>query len=133
MSALLGKNKNRKEEKEKAVSQEKSEKAVKKTVSDLEVRSYQIIKEPSVTEKAIDLNKNNQYVFKVYPSANKTEIKKAVELLYKVTVTKVRTIHMPPKRRRLGRREGWQKGLKRGYRKAVVTLKGGDKIETIPE
>lgn len=87
-----------------------------------------ILKEPHVSEKATDLTKKDWYAFKVYPEANKVEIKKAVEELYGVDVISVRIINIPKKKRRLGRIEGWRKG----YKKAAVRLKAGQKIEVLP-
>jgi len=126
----------KKEEKvTKAVAKEKASKTAKDLTgksSKAVVRAYQIVKEPHITEKATFLNQQNKYVFKVYPSANKKEIKKAVETLYGVKVVKVHILHSAPKKRRLGRWDGWKNGLKRGYKKAIVTLKEGDKIEIVP-
>lgn len=94
-------------------------------------RVYDIIKEPHITEKAGYLAEQNKYVFKVYPKANKTEIKKAVEALYETKVKKVSILRVAPKKRRVGRTEGWRGGLKKGLKKAIVTLKEGEKIEII--
>lgn len=94
-------------------------------------RVYDIIKEPHIAEKASYLAEQNKYVFKVYPKANKTEIKKAIEALYETKVKKVNITHMPPKKRRIGQTEGWRGGLKKGFKKAIVTLKEGEKIEVI--
>lgn len=80
---------------------------------------------PQVTEKATELAEKNQYIFKVLPSANKTEVKKAVESLYGVEVTAVRMIKVPSKKRRLGQHQGWKKG----YKKAIIKVKEGQKIE----
>jgi len=91
--------------------------------------AYRILKTPHVTEKATDLVKKNQYVFKVFPEANKTEIKKAIEDLYGVDVESVKTINVPRKQRRLGRIKGWRKG----YKKAIVKIKEGQKIEVMPK
>lgn len=96
------------------------------------VEAYKAIKSPHVTEKSTDLGEKNKYVFKIYYDTNKIEVKKAIESFYKVNVEKVNIVHIPPKKRRLGRREGWRHGLKRGYKKAIVTLKQGDSIEIIP-
>ena len=90
--------------------------------------AYRILKAPQVTEKATELAKQNQYVFKVYPGANKIEIKKAIEDLYEVDVLDVKIIKVPRKRRRLGRIRGWRKG----YKKAIVKIKEGQKIEVLP-
>jgi len=89
---------------------------------------FKILIEPHITEKTTDLEKKNQYVFKVFPKANKTEIKKAIEDLYKVEVLDVKIINVPKKRRRLGRISGWKKG----YKKAIVKIKEGQKIEVLP-
>ena len=89
---------------------------------------FKILIEPHITEKTTDLEKKNQYVFKVFPKANKTEIKKAIEDLYKVEVLDVKIINVPKKRRRLGRISG----LKKGYKKAIVKIKEGQKIEVLP-
>ena len=62
-----------------------------------------ILKAPHITEKATNLAEKNQYVFKVWGKANKNEIKKAIESLYKVKVMDVKIINVPAKRRRLGR------------------------------
>jgi len=90
--------------------------------------AYRILKTPQVTEKATDLVKKNQYVFKVYSRANKNEVKKAIESVYGVDVISVRIINVPAKRRRLGRQRGWRKG----YKKAIVKIKTGQKIEVLP-
>jgi large subunit ribosomal protein L23 len=131
--------KNKKEEKKtEEVSEEKQktvepERRIKKqTPKKALVEAYQIIREPHITEKATYLGERNKYIFKIYPKANKIEVKKAIESLYPVKVEKVNIIHSAPKKRRLGKFDGWRQGLKKGYWKAVVTLKKGDKIEIIP-
>ena len=98
----------------------------------MKIQIYQIIKEPHITEKAGTLSEKNKYVFKVYPKANKVEVKKAIESLYGVKVRKVHMVHTAPKKRRLGRHQGWRQGLKKGFKKAIVSLKEGDKIELLP-
>ncbi|KPJ55009.1 hypothetical protein AMJ47_02440 [Parcubacteria bacterium DG_72] len=91
--------------------------------------AWKVLAEPHITEKATYLEKDNKYVFKVFVKANKTEIKKAVESLYGVNVEKVAIINIPRKKRRAGRqREGWRKG----YKKAVVEIQKGQKIEIMP-
>lgn len=90
--------------------------------------AYRILKTPQVTEKATALVGKNQYVFKIQPRANKVEIKKAVEDLYGVDVISVKIIKVPRKKRRLGRISGWRKG----YKKAIVKIKEGQKIEVLP-
>ena len=89
--------------------------------SDLE-----IIRKPMVTEKVTRLQeKLNQYVFEVAPSANKIEIKRAVEERFEVKVTKVRTINTRGKLKTLGRFTG----RRPDWKKAIVTLAAGEKIE----
>ena len=89
--------------------------------------SYEAIKEPHISEKASFLSEMNQYTFEVLPRYNKNEIKNAVEGIYGVNVTSVNIIRIPPKKRRLGKTEGFRKS----YKKAVVTIKEGQKIEII--
>lgn len=91
-------------------------------------QAYRVLKEPHVTEKATDLLQKNQYVFKVLARTNKIEIKKAVEDTYGIDVVSVRIIKIPKKRRRLGKIEGWRGG----YKKAVVKIAQGQKIEVLP-
>jgi len=88
-----------------------------------------VLEKPHVTEKATDLTKNNQYVFKVFPRSNKKEITKAIEDLYGVDVVSVKIVNIPRKARRLGRVEGWRKG----YKKAIIKVKEGQKIEVLPK
>lgn len=90
--------------------------------------AWRALKTPQVTEKATGLVGQNQYVFKVWPRANKVETKKAIEDLYGVDVISVKIIKVPRKRRRLGRISGWRKG----YKKAIVKIKEGQKIEVLP-
>lgn len=90
--------------------------------------SWRILKGPHITEKGTDLNKENKYVFRVYSESNKKEIKKIISALYNVDVLSVRIINIPPKSRRLGRTSGWRQG----YKKAIITIKKGQKIELLP-
>ncbi len=94
---------------------------------DIPAEYYDILKEPHLTERATDLMKENKYVFKISSSANKIQVRKAVENLYGVLVTKVNVISIPRKKVRYGRGSGF----KSGYRKAIVTLKEGDRIEMV--
>ena len=87
-----------------------------------------VLKEPQVTEKATDLVQKNQYVFKVFPDSNKKNIKRAIEDLYGIDVVSVKVINVPRKARRLGRVEGWRKG----YKKAIIRIAQGQKIEVLP-
>jgi len=90
--------------------------------------AYKILKEPHISEKATILTEQNKYIFKVYPDANKIETKKAVENLYGVRVKNVNMINIPKKRKVIR----GIKGTKSGYKKAIVTLEKGYKIELLP-
>jgi len=89
--------------------------------------SYDAIKQPHISEKASYLAEKNQYIFEILPNYNKQEVKKAVEGIYNVDVLSVNIIKIPAKKRRLGRTEGFRKA----YKKAVVTIKEGQKIEIL--
>jgi len=78
-----------------------------------------------ITEKNTVLQAQGKYVFEVAGAANKHQVKQAVEKAFKVEVTAVNVMTVPGKTRRLGRREV----LTQSWKKAVVTLKLGDKIE----
>ena len=88
--------------------------------------SVDIIQAPLITEKgSLLVEQSNQVLFKVRPDANKIEIKKAVEELFKVTVLKVRVNRYMGKFRRVGK----HMGRLPQWKKAYVTLKEGDKID----
>ena len=109
----------------KVVKKTTPKKLVKSKTSSFEGFAYRVLKFPHITEKATILAQNNQYVFIVYNDVNKIEIKKAVELLYGVKVLKVRIIKTPKKRIRVGKSFGWKKA----YKKAIVRIKDGQKID----
>ncbi|MCM8815566.1 MAG: 50S ribosomal protein L23 [Candidatus Omnitrophica bacterium] len=88
---------------------------------------YQIIKYPLITEKATALEGQNKYLFVVDKKARKTQIKMAIEQIYKVTVMKVAVVRMPAKKKRY---RWFSEGYTSSYKKAIVTLKEGDKIAT---
>ena len=88
---------------------------------------FPVLEEPHISEKTTNLGKENRYVFKVYPKANKTEVKKAIESVYGVDVLAVNIIKIPRKKRRFKKTFGF----KRGYKKAIVHIKEGQKIETL--
>lgn len=90
---------------------------------------YKVMLKPHITEKSMRLADNNQYTFKVRRDASKEEIKGAVEEIYGVNVVKVRVINVRKKERILGRTRGWKKGFK----KAIVKVKKGQKIEFMPK
>ena len=85
-----------------------------------------IIKAPIITEKSTALASDEKtYVFKVDVKANKSQIKDAVEKIFNVKVESVNTVNVHPKKKRVGRHAG----MTNKYKKAIVTLKDGNKIE----
>ena len=84
-----------------------------------------IIKAPIITEKTAALNENNVVTFSVDVKANKTQIKQAIEAIFKVKVESVNVINVHPKKKRVGRYSGYTKKVK----KAIVKLKEGSSIE----
>ncbi|MBI1849692.1 MAG: 50S ribosomal protein L23 [Planctomycetes bacterium] len=89
--------------------------------------SHHVIVRPLVTEKGVfDAESKNHYYFKVHRDANKIQIKKAVQELFNVTVLGVNTIVRKGKPGRVG-----TLGNRKDWKKAIVTLKEGDKIEFI--
>ena len=91
--------------------------------------SRDIVLKPLITEKSMGNAQINKYTFEVDPKANKIEIRKAIEDIFKVKVTKVNTVKMPRKRRVRFDKKGRHIGFTRLRKKAVVTLKEGDAIE----
>lgn len=96
-----------------------------KEIKNINQIAYRILVEPWITEEATRIAELNKYIFKVAKNADKKEIKKAIEEVYGVTVTTVNTINIPAKKRMRGAKAGW----KSGHKKAIVTVKEGDKIE----
>ncbi|MBN1190007.1 MAG: 50S ribosomal protein L23 [Dehalococcoidales bacterium] len=86
---------------------------------------YEVLRRPLVTEKGTLLQAQNKYAFEVSDKANKLQVKQAVEMAFKVTVTGVNVITVRGKEVRVGRRQI----VKSHWKKAVVTLKAGDKIQ----
>ncbi|HEX3218461.1 MAG TPA: 50S ribosomal protein L23 [Candidatus Limnocylindria bacterium] len=85
-----------------------------------------VLLRPVISEKSVIETERNNYTFAVARDANKFQIKAAVEEQFKVDVLGVRVISVRPKQKRRGRR---QLGTVPGWRKAVVTIAGGQKIE----
>lgn len=85
-----------------------------------------IIIAPIITEKTADLSQNlNTYTFEVKKSANKTEIKQAIEKIFNVKVESVHTINTATKKKRVGKYQGNTKSIK----KAIVKLSEGSSLE----
>ncbi|MFN3301549.1 MAG: 50S ribosomal protein L23 [Patescibacteria group bacterium] len=84
-----------------------------------------ILIRPIITEKASLLEKEGKYTFEVSPKANKIEIKKAIEKIYKVKPLKINIIKLKGKQVR----SGWISGRRKNWKKAIVTLRKGEKID----
>jgi large subunit ribosomal protein L23 len=90
------------------------------------MNKWEIIKGPIITEKSNDLLENeSKYTFKVALEANKVEIKQAIESIYNVKVLDINTVRVLPKRRRVGKYEGYRPA----YKKAIVKLAENEKID----
>jgi large subunit ribosomal protein L23 len=89
------------------------------------VNSRQVIIRPIVSEKSYALIAQNKYTFRVHPDAHKTQIRHAVQEIFDVQVTDVKTMKVRPK----PKRRGYTAGRTRGWKKAVVQLAPGDRIE----
>ena len=101
----------------------------KETIAASAIKVPAVLVSPRISEKANSLLRQNKYVFNVQSGANKVEIKKAVESAYKVRVIQVNILNTEGKKRNYGRMSGRMSDFK----KAVVTLKTGDKIEGVNE
>ncbi len=134
---LFGK---KKKDSDKAVEEKKvvkkkvaTKKSVKKSdkkkskpfISENAEMAYRLVVQPWVTEKTQNLSADNKYVFKVRFGAEKGKVKEAIENLYNIEVEKVNIVNIPPKKKRFGRIVGKRSAIK----KAIVTVKRGQKIE----
>ena len=90
-----------------------------------DTKYLEIIKAPVITEKSEIARNEGKYTFKVDPRANKLEIKEAIEKIFNVKVTSIRTLNVKPKKRRVGR----YTGLTNRVKKAMVTLADGQTID----
>lgn len=88
-----------------------------------------VIIAPRITEKSMADALANQYTFVVHPHATKTQIRHAVEEIFKVNVTKINTVNVRGKARNFARRGVKTSGKQSDTKKAIVTLKAGQKIE----
>lgn len=87
--------------------------------------AYRVLIEPWITEESTRLMEIGKYVFKIGKRSGKKDVERAVKEVYGVEPLSVNTINIPRKFRMQGRIEGW----KSGFKKAIVTLKEGDKID----
>jgi len=91
-----------------------------------EGKALNIIQKPILTEKSTNLNQFNQYSFKVNLKANSLEIKNAIEKIFKVKISKINTSIVRGKPKTF---KGVS-GIKKKYKKAIITLKEGETIDT---
>ncbi len=132
--AIFGKNKNKDEKKEENVLDMVQEDT--KTIASTPVVSkdntgsaHRVLKNHHLSEKTNLLSGTGRYVFRVASKANKIEVKKAIEKVYDVHVTKVNIVNVLGKSRRQGR----IKGQTQNWKKAIVTLKDGERIAGLAE
>ena len=91
----------------------------------MKLMAHDIIVRPIVTEKSSRMMEENKYTLEIHPQANKTEVRKAVETVFKVKVEKVHTLKVRSKPKRMG----VFLGKSRAWKKAIVTLAEGERIE----
>ena len=91
----------------------------------MDTKYLELNKAPLITEKSRNEEQNGVYTFLCDPKATKTEIKNAVEKIFKVKVVEISTLNTKPKKKRVGR----YTGLSNRCKKAIVTLKAGQTIE----
>lgn len=113
--------------KEEAAQEIKKEREILPEITKVEDKVIFHLIKPHLTEKTTFLSGQNKYVFWVKNDSNKVEVRKAVEKLYKVKVENVNIINPKPKKIRIGRISG----IRTVFKKAVVTLPPGQKIEVI--
>jgi len=94
------------------------------------LKARDIIVRPIITEKTMrNQTENNAFTFEVAKGTNKTEVKQAIEQIFKVKVEKVNILNVRPKSKRMGKYEG----KTRAYRKAIVKLTAGQEIDLFAE
>lgn len=96
-----------------------------------DLRLEDVIRRPLITEKNTILMELGQYSFEVSPQANKIQIRAAVEKTFNVTVKAVNTLNVKPRKksRTASRRGGRIEGTQAGWKKAIVTLAPGERID----
>lgn len=90
-----------------------------------QISTFSVLLRPLITEKGTLISEQNKYAFQVVKNANKLQVKAAVEQAFDVHVLKVNTMVMPGKSKRVGR----SKGMTAEWKKAIVTLAEGERIE----
>jgi large subunit ribosomal protein L23 len=91
----------------------------------MSLEARQVLIAPVVSEKSYSLIEANKYSFRVHPDAHRTQIRQAVEELFDVSVVRVNVLKVQSK----PKRRGLTRGVKPGWKKAIVELREGDKIE----
>jgi len=97
--------------------------------ADIVSHASEVLVKPLLSEKGTHLASTGRYVFMVKKQANKPEIKKSIQRVYKVHVEGIRIVNLPAKKRRYGRASGQTSE----HKKAIITLKKGEKIPGIIE
>jgi large subunit ribosomal protein L23 len=96
------------------------------------VEITEILRQGIITERSVKLQEKNQYTFEVALKANKIDIRRAVETLFKVKVISVNTIRMPGKAKMIRRRGAAPRPVEpREWKKAIVTLREGQTIDAL--
>ncbi len=90
----------------------------------VELTAWRDLVAKQISEKVTELNKDNRYVFRVTPNTNKIMVKRAIKELYGLDVISVNIINVPRKKKRLGKQIGWRSSFK----KAIIQIKEGQKI-----
>jgi len=93
-------------------------------------KQHQVLIKPILTEKALKMQESaSKYAFVVNKESNKILIKQAVEKKFDVTVDNVRTVNVKGKSKQMNTRRGITRGKRSDWKKAIVTLRSGDKID----
>ncbi len=95
------------------------------------MREYDIIIEPILSEKSYDGIQDKKYTFKVDKKANRTEVKKAIEKIFKVEVEKVNIVNCDGKLKRMGRTQGKTSSYKKAYVKLTADSKAIEQFESL--
>ena len=93
------------------------------------MEAREVIIAPLITEKSMSNTVKQQYSFEVHPRATKTQIRQAIAEIFKVEVLKVNTVNVGGKTKNFSRRRVRTSGRTPDWKKAIVTLKAGQKIE----
>ena len=95
----------------------------------MSLTAHEVVLRPVISEKSMDVSGHGKYTFEVHGDASKIQVKAAVEELFKVNVTGVNVLTTKAKEKRRGTKRGRISGFTTPWRKAIVTLAAGQKIE----